>query len=434
MFLRWRSIKIFYGWWIVGASLLTTLYMGGVVFYGFTAFFEPIVNEMGWSYTQVSLAASLRGLEMGLLAPFIGILVDRWGPRRLIVIGVIIAAAGLVVLSATTSLGMFYGAFALLAIGMSATSTTVLMTTIANWFHRKMGMASGIAICGFGLSGLLIPVIVRLIAVYGWRVTLDILAAGMVVMILPLSLFFRHKPEAYGYSPDGEPENSSSYSNSLDVPHDEIEVKARQAIKSATFWRFALAFMYHMMVTSTVVTHVMPYLGSISVSRTMSGLVATSIPLTSILGRLGFGWLGDRFDKRKVATVGFVMMGCGLFFFGYASAMNKWMLVLFLALFGVGYGGNNALRPSLTREYFGRRNFGSIFGLILGIGAIGGITGPTLAGWVYDNWGSYQAVWFLLAGLAIVAIISILTMAPGRSAVALGDRTGHCVDTNRGSD
>jgi len=408
--------------------------MGGVVFYGFTAFFEPIVNEMGWSYTQVSLAASLRGLEMGLLAPFIGILADRWGARRLIAIGVFIAAAGLVVLSAATSLVMFYGAFALLTIGMSASSTTVLMTTIANWFHRKMGMASGIAICGFGFSGLLIPVIVRFIAVYGWRITLDILAAGMVVIVLPLSLFFRHKPEAYGYFPDGEPENSSSHSNSLHVPHDEVEVKARQAIKSGTFWRFALAFMCHTMVVSTVVTHVMPYLGSIHINRTTSGLVATSIPLISILGRLGFGWLGDRFDKRRVATVGFVMMGCGLFFFGYVSAMNKWMLVFFLALFGVGYGGTNALRPSLTREYFGRRNFGSIFGLILGIGAIGGIIGPTLAGWIYDNWGSYQSDWFLLAGLTIVAIISLSTMPPGRSAVALGDRRRHCVDTNRGSD
>ena len=77
MLLKWKPVKIFYGWWIVGASLLTTMYVGGVVFYGFTAFFGPIVNEMGWSYTQVSLAASLRGMEMGILAPFVGILADR---------------------------------------------------------------------------------------------------------------------------------------------------------------------------------------------------------------------------------------------------------------------------------------------------------------------------------------------------------------------
>ena len=415
MLLRWKPIKIFYGWWIVGASFLTALCVGGVVFYGFTAFFEPIVNEMGWSYTQISLAASLRGLEMGLLAPFIGILADRWGPRRLIASGVFITAAGLLLLSATTSLVMFYGAFALLALGISTCSLTVLMTTVANWFRKKIGMASGIAICGYGFSGLLIPVIVRLIAVYEWRMALDILAIGMVVIVLPLSLFFRHRPEQYGYFPDGEPESLRIYSNSPDVPQTaEVEVRAKQALKSGTFWRLALAFMYHMMVMGAIITHVMPYLSSMGISRAISSLVATATPLMSILGRLGFGWLGDKFNRRRVATVSFIMMGCGLFFFGYASTANSWMLVPFLVLFGIGYGGSNALRLSLVREYFGRTNFGTILGLIVGISAIGGIIGPTLAGWAYDNWGSYQVIWFLLAVLAIVAVISVLTITPVR--------------------
>ncbi|GAH62389.1 unnamed protein product, partial [marine sediment metagenome] len=174
---------MFYGWWIVGASFLIVLYVGGVVSYGFTAFFEPIANELGWSYAQISLAASLRGLEMGLFAPVAGIITDRWGPRRVIFSGVIITVAGLILLSTTTSLGMFYGAFVLIAIGMSACTTTVLMTAITNWFQTKIGIASGIAICGFGFAGLLVPVIVKLIDVYEWRMTITILAIGMVVMV-----------------------------------------------------------------------------------------------------------------------------------------------------------------------------------------------------------------------------------------------------------
>lgn len=102
-----RSHKVFYGWWVVGASFLIALYVGGVIFYGFTAIFEPIANEFGWSYTQISLVASLRGLEIGLFAPVAGIIADRWGPRRLIFSGVTITAAGLILLSTTTSLGMF---------------------------------------------------------------------------------------------------------------------------------------------------------------------------------------------------------------------------------------------------------------------------------------------------------------------------------------
>ncbi|MFC1916439.1 MFS transporter, partial [Chloroflexota bacterium] len=194
---------MFYGWWIVGAAFVVALYVGGVVFYGFTAIFEPIADELGWSYTQISIAASLRGLEMGLLAPLSGILVDRWGPRRLVFSGAIFAAAGLFVLSHTTSLITFYVAFALIAVAMSFCTMTVLMAVIANWFRRKVGIASGIVVSGFGFSGLIVPLIVRLIELYEWRMTMIILALGMLVTVLPLSFLFRHKPEQYGYLPDG---------------------------------------------------------------------------------------------------------------------------------------------------------------------------------------------------------------------------------------
>ena len=423
MSLIWKPFNLFYGWWIVAASFLTALYVGGVVFYGFTAFFEPIANEMGWSYTQISLAASLRGLEIGLLSPLVGILADRWGPRRLIFGGVLITVAGLLLLSATKSLIMFYGAFALLAIGVSACTVTVLLTAIANWFQRKMGIASGIAICGFGFSGLLIPVIVRLIAAYDWRTAVTILAWGMMVMVLPLSLFFRHRPEQYGYFPDGQKQGTVAYPDESGTRQVvEVEVSVKQALKSGVFWRLALSRMYHMMAVAAIITHVMPYLSSIGISRSQSSLVATVIPLMSIFGRLGFGWLGDKFNRRLVATTSFIMLGSGVLCFAYASTMSIWLLVPFLVLMGIGYGGSNALLPLLGRAYFGRTNFGSIYGIMEGIGTIGGIIGPALAGWAYDNWGSYQIIWFLLAGLAVVAIISVFTIAPVGSTVELNDK------------
>ena len=114
-----KGFKIFYGWWIVAAAFVTGLYMAGVVFYGFTTIFEPIADELGWSYTQVSLASSIRGLEAGLLAPLVGLLVDRWGPRRLVFSGVIFTALGLLLLGQIQNLGMFYASFLLLALGMS---------------------------------------------------------------------------------------------------------------------------------------------------------------------------------------------------------------------------------------------------------------------------------------------------------------------------
>ena len=414
---------MFYGWWIVSASFFIAAYIAGAIFYGFTAIFEPIANELGWSHTQISLASSLRGLEVGLLAPIIGILVDRWGPRRLIFSGAIVIAGGLIFLSRATSLGTFYGAFALMAIGTSCCSMTVLMTVVANWFRKNMGIASGIVVSGFGFGGLLVPVIVRLIEVYDWRMTMTILAVGMLATVLPLSLVLRHKPEQYGYLPDGRVEGSATFDNGPGLSQAvEVEVTAKQALKSNTFWRLALAFMFHIMVISATVTHVMPYLSSIGFARSRASLMATAIPLTSIGGRLSFGWLGDKVNRRLIAVIAFAMMGLGMLCFGYASSAGTWLLVPFLVLFGIGYGGSNVLRPSLVREYFGRANFGSILGLMLGINMIGGIIGPPLAGWVYDNWGSYQGIWFVFAGLSMVALISVLTIHPASTAVERTDK------------
>ena len=109
--------KIFYGWWIVLACSLICLYGGGIVFFGFTAFFDPIREEFGWSYTQISLAASLRGLEAGVFAPLIGFLVDRFGPRKLMLWGTIIVGFGLILLSLTQSLAIFYASVMLIGFG-----------------------------------------------------------------------------------------------------------------------------------------------------------------------------------------------------------------------------------------------------------------------------------------------------------------------------
>ncbi|MBU2535572.1 MAG: MFS transporter [Chloroflexi bacterium] len=408
-----KSTRIFYGWWIVGAAFLIAMYCGGVVFYGFTAIFEPIANDMGWSYAQISLAASLRGLELGLLAPLTGILTDRLGPRRLIFAGAIITALGLFLLSRTTSLATFYGAFALIAIGMSATTLTVLMTAVASWFRLKVGIACGIAMSGFGFSGLLVPLIVKLIDIFDWRMTISILAAGVLAIVLPLSFVFRHRPEQYGYQPDGLEEASSPLSNtSTATQSPKSNFRVTQVLRSVTFWRIAMTFMVHVILISSVITHIMPYLSSIGMDRTRAGFVAMILPILSVGGRLGFGWLADRSDRRRVASIAFGLITIGLFCFGSAPSAGLWLLVPFLFLFGVGYGGSTGIRPSLVVEYFGRANFGSIFGFIVGINALGGIVGPFLAGWVFDTWGSYQGVWLASSGLAVAAVLLIYNVSP----------------------
>ena len=404
-----KPTRIFYGWWIVAGSFLISLYVGGAVYYGFTAFFEPIIEELGWSYAQVSFAASLRGLEAGILAPVLGILVDRWGSRKLILLGSILAAAGLLLLSRSNSLLMFYGAFALLSLGTTSCTGIVVLTAVANWFQKKVGIANAIALCGFGFSGLLIPGVVKLIDAYTWRATFILLAAGFFVIILPLSFLFRHKPEHYGYLPDGE-EGEGSVIPLVEPAFSKADMSTVQAIKSGTFWSLVLLSLCHMMVMSAAITHVMPYLSSIGLVRSKAGLVTAAIPVASIAGRLFFGWLGDRFDKRVVTAGTFVMIGLGIFCFGFASVGGFWLVIPFVFFFGVGYGGSNSVRIALARQYFGRSNFGSIFGLVMGISVVGGIVAPPLAGWVFDTWGSYRAIWFVYAALPFAALGTVFAL------------------------
>ena len=176
-----------------------------------------------------------------------------------------------------------------------------------------------------------------------------------------------------------------------------------RAIRTRPFWLLTLAFTFQTAAVITVVTHVMPYLNSIGIPRMTAGVMGTAIPLLSIPGRLGLGMMGDRFGRTQVATLAYVMMGLGTLFFAAIPTLGIWTLYAFLLMFGVGYGGLAALRPALTRECFGRGHFGSIFGLVIGINAIGGIVGPPVAGWFYDTWGDYRAVWIVISLLSIAA-------------------------------
>jgi len=408
----WRFSNIFYGWWIVAACFIIALYMSGVIFYGFTAIFEPIAEEFGWSYTSISVAASIRGLEAGLLAPVVGILVDRWGPRRVIFIGVLFMGLGLLLLSQVHSLFMFYIAFILMSLGISSCGISVTVTAVANWFRRKVGLASGITISGYGSSGLLVPLVVRLVDLYDWRTAIMIMGIGMFFIGLPLSLLLRHKPEQYGYLPDGGKGGEVAFDgSSVKLPAQEISISARQAMKTRTFWLIVLAVMPQFIVIPAVITHVMPYLSSVGFPRTMSGLVATVIPLLSISGRFGFGWLADKYTAKRLSVFALVLLTLGLVCFEYVSLDWQWLLVPFLILMGLGYGGINTMVGVLLRGHFGRGNFGTIIGFAWGILMAGTMVGPPIAGWVYDQWGSYQGTWVTMAGVAFIGAV-IMTVTP----------------------
>ena len=396
--------KLFYGWWIVVACSFIGLFVGGIVAFGCTDFFEPLIKEFGWNYTQISLATSLRGVEMGIFAPFIGFLVDRFGSKKLILYGIITTGFGFILLSFAKSLLMFYASFLLLAFGSGSCMGVVLMTTVAKWFDKNVGKAFSVVACAFGAGGLTVPLIVWLIDVFHWRTALIILGVGIWILGIPLALFIRDKPEQYGYFPDGEslPPVKNKGEGS--------EIGFKEGFKQRAFLYLNIVELIRHIIISAVVLHVMPSLSSMGVSRSTAGMVAASLPLVSIVGRVGFGWFGDVFDKRHMMAVALGLIGTGLLAFCYVQ--QGWLLLIFILPFSSGWGGSMVLTRSMLREYFGRDSFGKMLGIIMGLGSIGGIIGPTLAGWVFDTLGSYLVTWLIFCGLSALSIGLILRIKP----------------------
>jgi sugar phosphate permease len=424
-----KSGGIFYGWWIIASCFLMAVYTSGVIGWGFTAVFEPIKNEFGWSSAQVAFSSSLRGMETGLFAPIVGYLVDRFGAKSIIFIGGIVTGLGLILMGRVDSLLTFYLASALIALGLSLSSANALQVAVASWFHRRIGLALGLMSCGFGVSGLIIPVAVAIVDAYGWRMGEIYFGIGMFAIILPLSLLVRRRPEDYGLLPDGDTvvsEVPTGFVSEHPVKKAEKSgdgISLKRLLSSRAFWFIAIAMSAPHLIVGGVSTHVMPYLTSIGISRSVAGFVASGIPLASVLGRFSFGWLGDRINNKKLTVFGFTVLAIGMFCFANAAS-GLLIISIFLLLFGIGFGGTNTMRAVLPRTYFGSKSYGTSLGMVMGVGMVGSMIGAPLAGYIYDTLGVYQPAWYLYSGIAALCILSILL-------VPAADKLDSEIATNR---
>ena len=424
-----RMPKIFYGWWIIIASSIVTTYNGGVLYYGFTAFFNPILNEFGWSRAATSLAFSLQRLEGGIAAPIVGYLIDRLGPRKMSLFAVTVFGTGFILLSKVNSLLGFYIAFIIISIGHSSGFYSVGATVVANWFVRKRGKAMGLVTGGVGLAGTLVPVLVWLIDTYGWRKSLVVAGVGMWVIGIPLSCVFRNRPEDYGMLPDGDvvqdkkrvDKTISPSNREPETTTTESEFTALEAIKTRSFWMLAVGLSISFLAMSAVFVHIMPFLESIGISRDRAGYVVTFTIFLSVLGRIGLGWLSDHMDKRYVFCIALGLQAVGLLFF--ANIRNFWHILFFLITFSPGYGAPIPLRPAIQGEYFGRKQFGTSQGLLLSISTVSSMIGPPFAGWVCDVTGSYRLAFLILAAIPAVGILLFLMTPPPQHKVHSNDNT-----------
>ena len=291
-----RRKKIFYGWWMVIASTIMSFFADGSFFYGFTVFFNPIRQNFGWSAAITSIAFSIQRVAMGLLSPVVGFLVDRVGPRRLMLFGWSMFGLGFLLTGRINSLWAFYGAFLVITLGMSFGFFLVMNTTVANWFIKKRSRAMTIISAGMASSGMLVPLLAFLVDKFDWRTSLTIVGVTLWTVGLPLSLVMRHRPAQYGLLPDGErgmePDEEDSVLSAGPAgeavePDSAIGFTAREALRTRAFWLLAAISFFQQIGMGSVFVHVAPYLESIDISRAVAATTVTGLAICSLVGRLG---------------------------------------------------------------------------------------------------------------------------------------------------
>lgn len=415
--------KIFYGWWIVLASTIANALSGGFYFYGFSTFFLPLVKEFGWSRTVISGAFSMSRIEGGLLGPIGGFLVDKFGPRKMMLLGIAIMGAGFILLSQIHSLFTFYLVFILCVAGGSTLGIhQATLVAITNWFSKKRGTAIGVGASGVGLGGILVPVLGWLIAQYGWRPTAVIAGITIWIVGIPIAFVMRHRPEEYGYLPDGETREENITQKESEVAEashplhttlvkervspGDIDFTPRQSLRTKVFWLLALIFGLRQFVISAVVVHQIPFLIGLGISPELAAVILGSIATISIVGRLGFGRMADSFVKRYVMAICLALIALGCFIL--ANAQTLWHVIAFLIIYSPAYGGGVVVMNAIRGEYFGRQHFGTIMGLMDLIQMFGLVLGPVFAGYIFDTTGSYRLAFITFAIAAAIAMMLML--------------------------
>ncbi len=381
-------------------------YTAGVFFYGFSPFFAEILDEFGWPAWVASLAFAFQRMEQGLFGPIVGYAADRFGPRKSVLGGMFILGCGFIGLSFVQELWHFFVAFAVMALGLAFGSFLTVNTAVNAWFIRRRGTAMAIVSYGAGVSALIVPLIVGLIALFEWRDALFYLGITTFIVGLPLGLMMRDAPEKYGLRPDGMSEEEAARYADMDQDdrYADTTFTVREAVRTTTYWKYVVANMFGFIFFGAFIIHQFVLWDSFGFSRWWVTVLVTVLPLSSFPARILGGILADMYDKRKIVSVSFSMqiIGAILLFL----ARDPITALLFAIFFGLGFGLGNPPRSALLGELFGRQVYGQLLGLQFTFTALGGIFAPVFAGYMYDVYGGEGYRWAFLA-LGLLASISL---------------------------
>jgi len=402
-----RMGKVFYGWWVVASGFALQAINGGLLFHGFTLYFIPLQEEFGWSRALVATGFSVTRTESALLGPLEGWAIDKFGPRIIVVVGIVLFGAGFIVFAATNSVLHYFLAFMLLALGSSLGGFLAISATVTNWFAKKRALAMGVAMTGMGMGGLLVPALAWSITTYGWRTTAVVSGVLTWVLGIPAALLLRHKPEPYGFFPDGATESpyagpsaaAGGESNGSAAPSTADDFTVKEALKTPAFWLISGGHAFALLVVGAVSLHQVPHMvQQMHLSLSQAAIVVAFLMVMTIVGQLGGGAIGDRVNKKVLLVSCMLGHAAGLLSLAYATSVVH--LGLFVVLHGLAWGARGPLMQSLRADYFGRSSFATIMGFSSSIVTVAMIISPIFAGWLADlQGGSYTMAFTILAVL-----------------------------------
>ncbi len=404
----------FYGWWIVGAAIVTQSLGSGLLQQAFGTYVVLLGAEFGWSRTALSGAFSLARVEDGLLGPIEGWLLDKFGARTVMRIGFLLFGVGFFLFARLDSLFEFYATFLIMSVGASMAGFLAITTAIVNWFNRRRSLAMGIALLGNPIGGYALPLVVRALETYGWRAVADVSGAIIIVVGLAVSQLVRQRPELYGYLPDGDTPAAPSRPGAPAVATaivDDGSFTVGQALRTRAFWFISLAHAASVLVVSVAQVHYTAHvIEAFGVSLTTAAAIITLQTTTNFIARPLGGWLSDKVGSRNVIMVAMLMHSVALLMLAFGTSL--WMVGGFALLNGFAWGARVPVVVSMRAEYFGSRAFGRIMGLSSMVVTVGSIAGPVLAGLSYDMTGSYKVGFTALAILAGFGTLFMVFMPP----------------------
>jgi len=394
--------------YLITAICFSIQALGVGTYISFGVFFNPLMEEFGWSRAAISGASSTAFFSMGIFGVIIGRLNDICGPRRLMSAAALLLGLGCVLTGRLTTLWELYLYYGIIfGIGLSAIDV-IALTTIARWFSHRRGFMTGIVKVGTGAGQFAIPLAAGgLILIYGWRWTIAAIGAIVAVILVLMAQFMHRDPDALGST-----SKAAAGSPPVAAPAAAPVLPLSRVFTMVQFWTICLANLFLVSCLMVIMLHIVPHARDIGMPPIQAAGVLSTIGAVSMLGRFASGLVIDKRGSKAVMGVSFLLLMAGLVWLQFADRL--WMIYLFGVVYGLAHGGFFTAISPLVAEWFGIQYHGTLFGIVVCFGTTGGAVGPLLAGHLFDLSGSYQSTFMILTALALVAWGLLLSLRPAR--------------------